>query len=235
MSQPAPNVQEEIVTLVPVTLRDGGGIEPETAQASPLGRHAFGDLGKICPDNEWAHDLHRFRNRADLCEYPRDCESAIGASPRRPPRDDAAEMVESDIFQVWRADEEQTLEDGAHHLVACASPPVAPLQEEILHAFRDLLRVLAAKNLPRQAGIDDVIALEPMQLRKTAQQVSNRHCMLPCSEPSVNRINPLLSRPSPKRPLALGHLAQKEEQNILSPVRDDSRVVETSLRAEQAG
>src|SRR5579872_1254522 len=50
--------------------------------------------------------------------------------------------------------------------------------------------------------------------------------MLPCRESSLNRINPLLSSPSPKRPIALGHLAQKEEQDILSPICDNSRVVE---------
>jgi len=71
-----------------------------------------------------------------------------------------------------------------------------------------------------------MVALKAMQIRKTAQQVSNGHCMLACREPGINRLDPFLRSPSPKRSLAFGHLAQKEKQNVLSPIRGDSRIVE---------
>src|ERR1700690_149279 len=69
-------------------------------------------------------------------------------------------------------------------------------------------------------------ALKAMQIRKTAQQVSDGHCMLAGREPGINRIDPFLRSPSPKRSLAFCHLAQKEKQNVLSPVRGDSGIVE---------
>src|ERR1700688_4737899 len=103
---PAANIQKKIVTLAPVTGRDCGSLQPATAQASPLRSHAFGDLGKLCPDNERARNPHRLWNRTDLCQYPRDCESAISSRARRPSSDDGAQMVEGDVFEMRRADEE---------------------------------------------------------------------------------------------------------------------------------
>ena len=58
-----------------------------------------------------------------------------------------AQMVESDVSQVWRADEQQTLKDSSHHLVACACSPISPLRKQLLDALRDILRMLAAKYL----------------------------------------------------------------------------------------
>ena len=71
-----------------------------------------------------------------------------------------------------------------------------------------------------------MVTLEAMQVRKTAQQVSDGDCMLPCRAPGVNLIDPLLGSPPPKGSLAFRHLAQKEEQNILPAIRRDSRIVE---------
>ena len=71
-----------------------------------------------------------------------------------------------------------------------------------------------------------MVALEAMQLRKTAQHVSNGDSVLAWREPGINRIDPFLRSPSPKGSLAFGHLAQKEEQNVLPAIRDDSGIVE---------
>ena len=85
--------------------------------------------------------------------------------------------------------------------------------------------MLAAEYLSCEAGVYDVVALEAMQLRKTAQQVSNGDSVLAWREPGINRIYPFLRSPSPKRSFAFGHLAQKEKQNVLPAIRDDSRIV----------
>jgi hypothetical protein len=86
--------------------------------------------------------------------------------------------------------------------------------------------MLAAEYLSCEAGVYDMVVLDAMQLRKTAQQVSNGDCVLACRKSSINRICPFLRSPSPKRSFAFGHLAQKEKQNVLPAIRDDSRIVE---------
>jgi hypothetical protein len=135
-------------------------------------------------------------------------------------------MAESYVSQMRRADEQQTLKDSSHHLIACAGSPIAPLREQLPHAFRDVLRMLAAEYLSCEAGVHDMVALEAMQLSKPAQQVSNGNSVLAGREPGINRIDPFLRGPSPKRSFAFGHLAQKEKQNVLPTIRDDSRIVE---------
>src|SRR5208282_174103 len=65
-----------------------------------------------------------------------------------------------------------------------------------------------------------------MQVRETAQQISNCHGMLPRCVPSINGIDPLLRSPSPKSSFTFRHLAEKEKQNVLSVIRGDPRIVE---------
>src|SRR6266851_6495526 len=116
-------------------------------------------------------------------------------------------MIESNVFQMRRADKQQTLKDGSHHLRPRTFGRVSPFQEQLLHAIRDVARVFGSKYLSCEAGVYDMVALEAMQIRKTAQQVSNGDCMLACREPGINRIDPFLRSPSPKRSFAFGHLA----------------------------
>jgi hypothetical protein len=90
--------------------------------------------------------------------------------------------------------------------------------------------MLAAKYLSCEAGIHNMIALKAMQLRKTTQQVGDGDCVLPCSKPGINRVDPLLFRPAPERLFALGHLPQKEEQNILPFIRANACIVERVIQ-----
>jgi len=70
-----------------------------------------------------------------------------------------------------------------------------------------------------KGGLYDMVALETLQLRKTAQQVSNGDSVLAWREPGIKGVYPFLCSPSPKRSFALGHLAQKEKQNVLPAIR----------------
>src|ERR1035438_5847107 len=116
-------------------------------------------------------------------------------------------MVESNVFQMWRANEQQTLKDSSHHLRPRTFGCVSPFQEQPLHAIRDVSHVLTTKYLSREAEVNDMVAFEAMQIRKTAEQIRNGDCVLAGGTPGINRLDPLLRSPSPKRSVAFGHLA----------------------------
>src|ERR1700733_7257079 len=123
-------------------------------------------------------------------------------------------VLQLQLAQVRRSDEQERFEDGPHYLLACAGHPIAPLEEQFLHAFGDGPHILAAEYLAGKTHIDEVITLEAVQVREATQQIGNRHDLLTVRSPPINRVNPLLGCPRPKRSLALCRLPKKEQQHI---------------------
>ena len=129
-------------------------------------------------------------------------------------------------------DEEQRLKDSPHDASTHAVLDVSPLQKQSVDTVRDGLHILATKHLASETPVNDVVALETVEVGKVTEQISDSDDVLTLHPSSFNGIDPLLGGPSPERTPALSHLTQEEEQRLI----DMDQVTRTALeRVENSG
>jgi len=171
-------------------------------------------------------NLKSLWNSSHTGQHTGESHDGIAANARWLACDHRLQMLQRELIEMGRADEEQRLEDSPHDAIAHAVLDVSPLQKQSEDMVGDDLHVIAPKHLARKAHVNDVVALEPMKVGKISEQISDGDDVLTLHPSSFNGIDPLLGGPSPERTPALSRLTQEEQQHILAMVGLDARVVE---------
>src|SRR5258708_11515734 len=164
LCKPAADVQQEIIAFATTPLAVGRGVEPATTKARPFGRNSGGNLWELGFHDKRALNLHRFSKASEFREDSRNRISAISTRARRTAPDHSTEVIQRDISQMRRAQEQQAFKNRAHDLRDRPPSAVAPLGQQSSNAVRDSLRVISAEYFSYQTGIDDVLPLQPVEI-----------------------------------------------------------------------
>ena len=105
-------------------------------------------------------DLKSLWNSSHASQHTGESHDGIAADARWLACDHLLQMLQRELVEMGRADEQERLEDSPHDASAHAVLEVSPLQKQCEDPVGDDLHVIMSKHLARKAPVNDVVALE---------------------------------------------------------------------------